>query len=412
MSKELNIKSELTRIRRQDTSNTCEALSQWDHSQWILDDYALVHRSRGFFQVIGMKSQSTNEESLILYQPQSALCGLIFTRINDQIHALIHARFEPGNPDFYQFGPTIQSTAANYLRVHGGKATPYYEFFSGYSPNIRPLYTTTQFDLEHRYFQKTKVLSYLWADIAFEPEQNFIWAPLDELINLAGEDEFFNPDLRSLLILFDWSRIPGATRSVPNFSLDFGNFRSEPARNSDWKIVPLQSLKRWRVTEEGIIDSDSEGLNVRLYDIYCQSRENPRWVQPLMEAGNEGLVQLGIRHHAGGTEFLIYHQHMMGVGPQGVVLPSYWRYPGQTHGYGNPLTGSVIRDFVQSDEGGRFIRHANRYQVIEVDGLIELQPGQAWVTESQLKNLLHTSNLIGFSLRIALSSLLNRFVSN
>lgn len=335
---------------------------------------------------------------------------MIFTEINGAIHTLIHARFEPGNPNFYQYGPTIQSTAANYLRVHGGKATPYYEFFAGYAAEITPLYTTTQFDLEHRYFQKTKVLSYLWANEAFEPEPNFVWASVDELAQLMNESECFNPDLRSLLILFDWTRIPGYSGTIRSYLPDYGITTQSKSHFVNWRIIPIQSLKRWKVTEEGIIDSDAEGLHVRMYDIYCQSRENPSWIQPLMEASTEGLVQLGIRNNGTETKYLLTHHHCMGVGPQGVLLPSFWRYPGQDRNYGAFLTGTVIHDFIQSDEGGRFIRHANRFQVVQVDYDIILQPGQSWVTESQLRNLLLTSNLVGFSLRIALSALLERFL--
>ncbi|HAC15611.1 MAG TPA: hypothetical protein DCE78_06665, partial [Bacteroidetes bacterium] len=100
-----------------------------------------------------------------------------------------------------------------------------------------------------------------------------------------------------------------------------------------------------------------------------------------------------------------------GVGPQGVLLPTFWRYPGQTTCHGVQLTdGHILYEFNQSDEGGRFIRHVTQYQIVEIEDHTDLRPGQFWVTESQLRNLLRTSNLIGLSLRIVLSAQLNRFL--
>lgn len=409
MSPSIDLIAKLKTICKRDTTGVCKLTSFSDQSQWIFDKSVVYHHKRGFFQLLGLKKEQGADECLMLYQPQSALTGLIFSRINSELVVLLQTRFEPGNPNFYQYGPTIQSTAANYLRVHGGKATPYYEYFSGYADGITPLYTTTQYDLEHRYFQKTKVLSYLWAQEAFKPEPNFVWASVDELAQLMDESECFNPDLRSLLILFDWAQIPGYSGVIRSYMPDYGIMPQSKSHFVNWRITPIQSLKRWKVTEEGIIDSEAEGLHVRMYDIFCQSRENPRWIQPLMEASGDGLVQLGIRNHGPESEYLLTHHHCMGVGPQGVILPSFWRYPGQSQSHGILLTGNVIHDFVQSDEGGRFIRHANRYQVVQVDQDITLQPGQSWVTESQLHNLLRTSNLVGFSLRIVLSVLLGRF---
>jgi hypothetical protein len=265
----------------------------------------------------------------------------------------------------------------------------------------------------------------VWAEEAFEPEPNFVWASVDELNTLMSESECFNPDLRSLLVLFDWNRIPGLANSdqIPDpkslsttsDSSQFVNYSYERNHGShfvNYSIVPIRDLKRWKVTDDGILDTASEGLHVRMYDIYCQTRENPHWTQPLMESSSEGLVQLGIRNSGVETEYLLTHHHCMGVGPQGVMLPSVWRYPGQSNIHGTLLSGTVTHEFVQSDEGGRFIHHTNRYQVVETDRHIELSSGQLWVTETQLRSLLRTSNLIGFSLRIALSALLQRFTES
>ncbi|MCR9084629.1 MAG: NDP-hexose 2,3-dehydratase family protein, partial [Cyclobacteriaceae bacterium] len=104
-------------------------------NQWDFSDGALSHTSKGFFQVIGVENLADrSDQKLMLYQPQSALTGLIITRQHNELYVLLQARVEPGNTGVIQFGPTIQSTPANYLRLHGGKATAYIEYFTSFVP--------------------------------------------------------------------------------------------------------------------------------------------------------------------------------------------------------------------------------------------------------------------------------------
>lgn len=378
-----------------------------EQDQWNVEGGYLAHRSGGFFQVIGLQDQISAHERLYLYQPQSALTGLIISRPGGKPSVLLSVRFEPGNSNFVQFGPTIQSTAANYLRVHGGKPTPYYRYFSGYDRKITPLYTTTQIDLEHRYYQKTKVLSYLWANETIELEDHFVWVTISVLSKATRMSDLLNPDLRSLLIMFDWSRVVSGSymqTSAPRLPV----FRESLMCDipSNWRTVPLSTLTRWKVTEDGIIDTTDAGLDVRLYAIQSQSRETNAWIQPLFEARGDGLVQLGVRNRGDTTEYLISHVFTAGVGPAGVILPSMWQYNGEAELVGTPLKGSILHDFTQSDEGGRFIRHSVRFQIIEVDENFQIADYQQWISQRQLIDLLGTSNLVGFSLRISASAML------
>ena len=83
---------------------------------------------------------------VLLYQPQSAFNGLLIAAIGAELHVLLQARVEPGNIGVAQYGPTVQSTPANYLRVHGGRATPYLDFFHRCLAGAAPVGDWTELD--------------------------------------------------------------------------------------------------------------------------------------------------------------------------------------------------------------------------------------------------------------------------
>lgn len=115
---------------------------------WALRGGALQHRSGGFFSVNGV--EAGGREHVLLYQPQGAITGVLTTMIEGERAFLLQARAEPGCLNEVQFGPTVQSTPANYMRLHGGVATAYVEDFISYQRDVDVIDDTTQLDLGER----------------------------------------------------------------------------------------------------------------------------------------------------------------------------------------------------------------------------------------------------------------------
>lgn len=131
-----------------------------DQKDWAIKQGALSHFLGGFFHVNGIKNKLNGEEHLVLYQPQSPLTGLAIYKDEKQAYVLLQARIEPGNTNVGQYGPTIQSTPSNYLRLHGGKPTAYLDIFASFSPKSNPIVCCMQLDLGKLYYQKSKTHSY------------------------------------------------------------------------------------------------------------------------------------------------------------------------------------------------------------------------------------------------------------
>lgn len=380
-----------------------QSISLSDQDDWVVRNESLSHRTGGFFSLCGYRDADRGFEALVLFQPQGAFNGMAICRHDDRIHLLLQARVEPGNSRLVQYGPTVQSTPANYLRLHGGKKTAYLEYFFEYRPGVKVLENSTQLDLGKRYYQKTKLLSYIEMDQMVECEENTIWAPLDVAQEVVGYDNFFNTDLRSMLGVFDWDSLihqPSSSERSESFPIPL---KREPRASG--VLIPLTQLDKWKLTDRGIESIGDVPTSASLYRVKCTSREVSEWVQPLFLCEGMGLIVLYQRFKDGERQYLLRRGKEFGVPGNDVFLPSEVVYPGEDCEL-SLVNGEVIVDLVQSEEGGRFLENENRYQLIEIDE--DSDPGEecVWVDVGEFKTLLATSNMVSIQLRCIASLLL------
>lgn len=384
-----------------------------DQDEWAIRQGVLSHFSNGFFHVAGIENQRSKEKHLVLYQPQSALTGLAIFRDNQQVYVLLQARVEPGLSNIGQYGPTIQSTAANFLRMHGGNKTSYLDLFRSFSPIANPLANNIQFDLGQRYFQKNKILSYLELDAQIETEENMIWVPLQVVAEELTRDNYLNPDLRSLLSCFDWDLYRddnGPREQMVQAPIDSGfNFPANALGKNEWRLITLDQLAGWEVQDETIADVSESGIWVDMYHVSCFSREVRAWSQPLMCCSNRGLVVLFVRKVEDQFEFLVSVESEFGISGQLTVLPSVVIYPGDSHEAFTGLSGNeiLLAEMAQSEEGGRFYNNESLYQVLLIAEDFDTTPGQQWVNSETLKSILKTSTTASIQLRCISSLILD-----
>ena len=346
-----------------------------------------------------------------MYQPQSALTGLAFYQDNKDIYVLLQARVEPGNTGIAQYGPTIQSTPANYLRLHGGKATSYASLFTAYHPIASSLGHSIQLDLGKRYYQKSKTHNYLLLNEMVDTEQNMIWVPISVILEVAQKDNFLNADLRSLLSVFDWDLFMGHSVTTKGNTLPIDLVNTGIGHNN-WDFVPLGLLNKWDNSDDGIEDISSTGIWVDMFQITCTNREVKGWHQPLLCCGDLGLVVLYFREINGDVEFLVTSGREFGISGENTVLPSFLSYPGET---GEELlhakrSGQLYASITQCDEGGRFLQSDSLYEVRKVDHDFIKEDNQYWISAQGLKAILKLSCKASFQLR-CISSLVLELIN-
>lgn len=381
---------------------TIEKSSFNSQNEWKIENGVLSHSTGGFFHVIGLLDEASIDEHLVLYQPQGAFNGLLVRRVKDNIQVMVQARVEPGNTGVVQYGPTIQSTPANYLRLHQGKPTPYLYCFFGFDKRVQQILTSTQLDLGKRYYQKTKTLSYVLCHDELELAENMLWVSLDAIFEAAYSDQLLNTDLRSMLAVFDWQQFT-CGNTIHQLPLHQAN--SQATLNSHSYIqTDLGKLKQWEITESGIQSLSASKPSVVLYKTQCTNREIHAWTQPLMTVNSQGVIILYCAESDGEVYWLISEDDEYGIIGRRVMMPSETIYPGESDNSLH-LMGELKYEVKQSEEGGRFYQNVNHYQVRKVDKIIPIRDNQIWFNSLQLKALLQTSNQVGIQLR-CISSLI------
>jgi oxidase EvaA len=387
---------------------------------WSLRDGAVQHRSGGFFSVVGIRDGAG--EAVMLYQPQAAITGVITARIDGERHFLLQARAEPGCLGSAQFGPTVQSTPANFMRLHGGGATPLIDAFIGFDPSASILGDTTQLDLGERYLCKSKRSIVVETALATDPPPAFVWASPEAMRQAVARDAFLNIDLRSIVSVIDWSADSGCGELVPK-SETVRRSLSSPiradvvgevvARLSDHApakvtFVPLNALENWRETEWGWSERAGEqGFSVAFFKVSAAYREKASWTQPLVNSNSEGHVVLACRERAGVLELFVRIAPERGLVTGAALAPSHVRYPGAA---GDPpawlASPEVWASSLESDEGGRFFRDASLYEVVRTDDAVAPAGPGFWLRLSELKLFLRMSNASTIQLRGIVSHLL------
>ena len=390
---------------------------------WSIVDGALQHASGGFFSITGVSDPTGS--ALMLYQPQGAVTGLLSARVEGERWVLLQARAEPGCLGGAQFGPTVQSTPANYLRVHAGLTAPYAGSFIGFDPRIAVVDDTTQLDLGERYVAKTKRSILLEEVETSDPRPGFAWATPAALAESVLRSSFLNLDLRSILAVARWSAHPGEGELTPRSAAVRRSLEAVPRpevlgqllarlrgeRPPVQRFVALSDLDNWRQTEMGWSEVEPrQGYGVQFFEVTATGRELPTWVQPLVNSSTSGQVVLACRQRAGLLEFFVRPVTERGLVTGAALGPSFVRYPGApgaTPGWLQPPMANIWSETIEGDEGGRFFRDASAYQIVRTDAAPgpEEQDG-FWLRLSELKAVLRTSNTCTIQLRGVVSQLL------
>ncbi len=371
--------------------------------EWLIKDGMLSHKTGGFFHVIGLNDMEDDSDTLYLFQPQSAVTGLLICPSKKGLgpYVLTQARIEPGNTGVIQLGPTIQSTPANFLRLHNGKKNPYLDYLYSGHRHVTGFHSTNQLDLGKRYYQKTKWHNFALVSALLETADTYIWLPLPVLAEAVKMDFILNTDLRSLIAVFEWDSLSGQnahpeqTQSSAILEYYLKKSHSVNCRN---KFIPIDQSSAFSI-EDQAIRINKNNQEIGLYQIETNHREVQGWTQPLWRAEGRGKAILLCSKLPGQRVFLLSIEEEKGTPSSFSISPSYLFYPEDTH---TPEVNNLpppFARFAQSDEGGRFINHEFEFQLIEVNNDFAIRENQFWVGIDELKRILSTSNLCNIQLR-------------
>jgi oxidase EvaA len=410
---------------------TCQPVPMRDALDWRLTDGAISHASGGFFSVVAVGACEPHRPHplVLMHQPQSAFNGLLVATIESELHVLLQTRVEPGNLGVAQYGPTVQSTPANYQRVHGGKATPYLDFFHRSRTGATPIGDWTELDLGGRYLFKNKRLVCVEAIDLPPVEPNFVWVSASLVKKAVLEGAFVNTDLRSMLAVMPWHGWPvadepdelgvaaHASLRLPVRPAIIGGALGPVGQGpGPVRLMPLAALGNWELNDYGLfeLEPSEQGFDVQFFRVDAPSREVPHWTQPLLNSRSRGKVVLALTLSDGTLRALVNVRSEPGLSTGTAVFPSHVVLPGQRANAADSIVydallasrSSTLARTVESDEGGRFFQDESEFELCLVDDAGDFGEDFQWITLSELKCLLGISNACSIQLRCIASMLL------
>ncbi len=394
------------------------SLNQSREWSWIAG--AIRHRTGRYFSVVGIENPLTGLRVPLLEQREIGTLAFIRRERNAGVELLVQAKLEPGDLGWSQLAPSVQATASNLARVHGGAAQPFAEFVT---PNSPSHLDSRQSEQGTRFLGKLNRNVLVTADIpAHELPANLIWTPARELLGALHIDHAVNTDARSVLVSSPWDLlVPG-----PPFGNGEDPWRQalaasvgvvrEDARaaakaqicalraDGEVPVVRLEELDDWSLDLDGQVTVKGREYVVRQIEVETNAREVAHWDQPIIDTSEPTLVDLEVCVVDGVVEV-----DLAATIEAGLVHRAEW---GPTRI--GPITGAgmalpdgarLLVEVRQSDEGGRFYQDVAHYRLIQVlpD---EPRPGHCRLTLGELQSLLAEGGWLTNEMRSALSLVL------
>ena len=171
---------------------------------WHHDDGRIVHHSGRFFDVMGVHVTARGREISSWTQPMiqphgTGIIAFLVRDIGGVLHALVHARVEPGYLDVVELGPTVQCTPENYAVLPPEARPPLLdELLRAPQESIR--YESIMSEEGGRFYHAQN--RYLIVDSPLDESfdhPDFRWMALHQLVDLLRHSNYLNVQARSLV---------------------------------------------------------------------------------------------------------------------------------------------------------------------------------------------------------------------
>ncbi len=193
----------VTDVRTRTEVATCE-LPLAAVPDWHRVDGTISHGSGLFFDVIGVDVRARTREVSGWSQPMIAakgtgLVAFLVTRAHGVLHALVHARAEPGYLDVVELAPTVQCTPENY-RDLPASARPRFvdEVLTARPEQVR--YRTLLSEEGGRFYRSRNTYAVVEVERdARHDHPDFRWMPVHQLVDLLRHSHYVNVQARTLV---------------------------------------------------------------------------------------------------------------------------------------------------------------------------------------------------------------------
>ncbi|OXM45203.1 NDP-hexose 2,3-dehydratase family protein [Amycolatopsis alba] len=171
---------------------------------WRRTDDAITHENGRFFEVIGVRVRAGGREVGEWTQPmirayRTGVVAFLVKRVDGVLHALVHARLEPGYLDVAELAPTVQCVPENYDHLPTA-ARPRFLDEVLTAPEDRIRFDATLSEEGGRFYHARNRYLVVETDEDRELDHpDFRWLPLHQLVHLLRHSHYVNIQARSLV---------------------------------------------------------------------------------------------------------------------------------------------------------------------------------------------------------------------
>jgi oxidase EvaA len=186
-------------------------------------------------------------------------------------------------------------------------------------------------------------------------------------------------------------------------------------------VLPLAALRNWVVEPDAIREREREhGFCARQFAVHAAGREVAAWDQPLIDSDGVGRLVLALQERGGWLRLLVKASHEIGFLEGVQCAASLSIAPGTAPRADDRVESALLevladgrRSFRlaacrQSEEGGRFHRDENDYEIALLDPAVRLpeSPLYRWLTLAQVRRLIAVPGTFSMEFRGVLALLL------
>ncbi|WP_229397705.1 NDP-hexose 2,3-dehydratase family protein [Micromonospora okii] len=185
---------------------------------WRRRDGRISHERGRFFDVVGVAVRARGREVDGWDQPMIAAVGtgivaFLVRRVDGVLHALVHARAEPGFVDVVELAPTVQCQPDNHIDLPAAARPPYLDEVLRAAPE-RVRFAATLSEEGGRFFHTRNRYLVVEVGPAGVPEHpDYRWVTLRQLDGLLRHSHYLNVEARSLVACLHSLRHPNRGES-------------------------------------------------------------------------------------------------------------------------------------------------------------------------------------------------------
>lgn len=188
------------------------------------------------------------------------------------------------------------------------------------------------------------------------------------------------------------------------------------------EMVPIDHMERW--LRDGRLSGGYRHETGEFFSVIGIrtrggfNREVSGWDQPMIHQREMGILGLLVQLQDGVDRYLVQGKAEPGNVHKVLISPTLQSTVSnlkRAHGgtksrfasfFEEPISGTVLYDRHQAEDGGRFYLKTNRNMIVRVPDGIDLDPPKyfRWVTMAELKQLLQYENVVNVAVRSIISA--------